>query len=182
LTQGYLIKLEKIIDGIPDIEVQSWEKADQKDDFVIPTAPEQPTVYQISYDSIKLDVKYFNNVTTKVRVYVTDAFDVTKEIVKDFPFDQPGEPAIIKFDDLEAITLYTVTVKYVSVFGLSPPSPASLQFITAPSGPPSDLRATYYNTKINVEWYVPDNMGTVNETMIPKDDLSYSISIKGEFV
>ena len=183
-TNGYLVTLQEIKDGNPNIKVEGYSGGNLRDaEFVVPSAPEQATVSEISHNSVNLSIKVFNQFTTGARVIVTDAFDVTKVIEKIFNFPEDllsGDEMPITFTGLEAITLYTVSVKYLTNYGLSPPSPASRKFITAPSSPPTNLAVTETTTSsVTVTWAAPEVMGTVNGTTIPAEDLSYSIIIDG---
>merc|ERR1719430_1275357 len=83
-------------------------------------------------------------------------------------------------DCLEAISLYTATVKYETQYGRSPPSKASLRFLTAPSSPPTSLAVTAVTTDtLSVSWNKPNEMGRVNETDVLPRDLSYSVVLNG---
>merc|ERR1719184_421317 len=180
---GYLVNLLKITDGSPGIDVQAWKDGvKQSKPFEIPSPPEQPSIYQVSHDSIKLTVTRASHWTTGVRVYIEDAFDVTNVLERSFSFgDLPtGEEMEIQFDSLEAISLYTATVKYETDYGRSPPSKASLRFLTAPSSPPTSLVVTAVTTDtLSVSWKKPQQMGMVNETGVLPTDLSYSVVLNG---
>ena len=180
---GFLVNLLEITDGSPGIDVQAWKDGvKQSKPFEIPSPPEQPSIYQVSHDSIKLTVTRASHWTTGVRVYIEDAFDVTNVLERSFSFgDLPtGEEMEIQFDSLEAISLYTATVKYETDYGRSPPSKASLRFLTAPSSPPTSLVVTAVTTDtLSVSWNKPQEMGMVNETWVLPTDLSYSVVLNG---
>ena len=188
-TQGYLVQLLEITDGSPDINVQAWKDGNQgSKPFEIPSAPEQPSIYHISHNSIKLTATRASQWTTGVRVYISDAYDVTNVLERSFSFDDlpTGEEMEIEFscseamDCLEAISLYTATVKYETEYGRSPPSKPSLRFLTAPSSPPTSLAVTAVTTdSLSVSWNQPNEMGRVNETDVLPGDLSYSVVLNG---
>merc|ERR1712192_364438 len=72
------------------------------------------------------------------------------------------------------------TVKYETDYGRSPPSKASLRFLTAPSSPPTFLTVTAVTTDtLSVSWNEPEKMGRVNETDVLPRDLSYSVVLNG---
>merc|ERR1711971_541714 len=101
---------------------------------------------------------------------------------RSFSFDDLPTAATmeIEFDNLEAISLYTATVKYETDYGRSPPSKASLRFLTAPSSPPTSLAVTAVTTDtLSVSWDEPETMGRVNETDVLPGDLSYSVVLNG---
>merc|ERR1711971_382471 len=101
---------------------------------------------------------------------------------RSFSFDDLPTAATmeIEFDNLEAISLYTATVKYETDYGRSPPSKASLRFLTAPSSPPTSLPVTAVTTDtLSVSWDEPETMGRVNETDVLPGDLSYSVVLNG---
>merc|ERR1711971_615066 len=101
---------------------------------------------------------------------------------RSFSFDDLPTAATmeIEFDNLEAISLYTATVKYETDYGRSPPSKASLRFLTAPSSPPTSLAVTAVTTDtLSVSWDEPKTMGRVNETDVLPSDLSYSVVLNG---
>ena len=86
------------------------------------------------------------------------------------------------FPGLDAITLYTVSVQYLTNYGLSPPSPASPRFLTAPSSPPSQLEVTATTIdSLTVTWAKPEEIGYVEGVAVPSADLSYSIMIEGNY-
>ena len=179
---GFLVNLLEITDGSPGIEVSAWKDGvKQSNDFKIPSAPEQPSIYQVSHNSINLTVTRASQWTTGVRVYIEDAFDVTNVLEKSFSFGDQEEMEI-EFGSLEAISLYTATVKYETDYGRSPPSKASLRFLTAPSSPPTSLAVTAVTTDtLSVSWNEPKEMGKVNETEVLRRDLSYSVVLNGNY-
>merc|ERR1712212_688307 len=55
-----------------------------------------------------------------------------------------------------------------------------LRFLTAPSSPPTFLAVTAVTTNsLSVSWDKPETMGTVNETVVLPEDLSYSVVLNG---
>ena len=183
LDCGYLVNLLEIKNGSSGVNVQAWKDGvPSSKPFEIPSAPEQPSIYDVSYNSIKLSVARASQWTTGVRVYISDAYDVTNVLERSFSFnDLPTEATMeIEFDSLEAISLYTATVKYETDYGRSPPSKASLRFLTAPSSPPTSLAVTAVTTDtLSVSWNEPNEMGRVNETDVLPRDLSYSVVLNG---
>ena len=187
--KGYLVKLEELKEGSEDIKVQAYSgKLMMTSDFQIPTAPKKPEIYHISHDSVKLKVKVLNEFTTGAEVTITNAYGTATDepTTKTFMFADlqgSGDEREILFKGLSAVSLYTATVKYVTDYGRSPPSPASLRFITAPSSPPTDVSvkcADVTTDSLKVTWAPPETMGVVPGLRLEQEDLGYKVVINGE--
>jgi len=177
---GYMINCKVIKEGEEDPTTMTALKEGQpiSTHFVVPSAPLQPYIQDISYDHFKFSVPRFNEFTTGLKVIITNVYE-------EFDYDQTITWSNTEDEVLEIVidsrvdpaTVYSVVAQYTTEVGLGPKSVSSRLFITAPSSPPENLAISDVTTNsLRVSWDKPTYIGNG----ISEDELIYNIELTGE--
>lgn len=176
---GFLVRLTEIEEGVDPVNVKAYDNEQSNTPvlgFNVPTAPPSSSVFDISYNNVKITVGRQNANCTGVSVIVYDAVTGDLNHVWDYVFTvADGETEDFTIPSLQPATVYYFHVKYSTVVGNSPPSTNNPRFITAPSTAPTSLNVASRSTdSIQVTWGVPSFLGSG----ISANDLKYSATIK----
>jgi len=177
---GYMINL-KVIDeeeDDPTTMTALYNGQVITDHFVVPSAPLEPYIYDISYDGFKFTVPKFNEFTNGLKVTVTNVYEgFDLEQTTTWEEGQGEDIEIIISEDVDPATVYSVLAQYTTRVGLGPKSKSSRLFITAPSSPPANLAISDITTNsLKVSWECPIVIGSG----ILEEDLIYSVELIGE--
>jgi len=177
---GYMINCKLIEEGEEDPTTMTALKngVTISDHYIVPSAPLQPDIHDISYNEFKFTVPRFNEFTTGLNVIITDIYDgVDFNFVFDWPNEEDEVFDIVISDQIKPATVYSVVAQYKTEVGLGPKSVSSRLFITAPSSPPENLAIADITTNsFFVSWERPAQIGVG----IQEEDLIYNVKITGE--
>merc|ERR1711892_267763 len=177
---GYMINLKVIDEEEDDPTTMTVLYNGQviTDHFVVPSAPLEPYIYDISYDGFKFTVPKFNEFTNGLKVTITNVYEgFDLEQTTSWEEGQGEDIEIIISEDVDPATVYSVLAQYTTRVGLGPKSQSSRLFITAPSSPPANLAISDITTNsLKVSWERPNFIGYG----ILEEDLIYSVELTGE--
>jgi len=177
---GYMINCLVIEEDIEDpTTMTAYEHGTLiSNKFVVPSAPDQPYIHDISYDQFSFTVPRFNEFTTGLKVIISDVyegFDFEETI--EWQNEQDETFDIVISSQINPATVYSVVAQYTTTVGLGPRSISSRLFITAPSSSPDNLAISDVTTSsLRVSWDKPAHIGTG----IQEEELIYSIELTGE--